>query len=63
MVKKGYKIHLIPSGGPKSACGIVYPTRQTECFFKQVSCKRCRATYEYRANAEAEKDIAHEEGK
>ena len=63
MVKKGLKIHLVSSVivHPSSACGIPYPTIQTTCFFKVINCKRCKATYEYRANIEAEKDIAYEE--
>jgi len=62
MVKKGYKVHLGSSEGtfPHSACGIPYPIIQTTVFFKVITCKRCKATYEYRANVEAKKDIEFE---
>lgn len=61
--KKKHKVHLGSFRGsfPKAACGVPYPLMQTTCFFKQVNCKRCKATYEYRANIEAEKDITYEE--
>ena len=63
MVKKGLKVHLNSSviTHPSSACGISYPVIATSCFFKLITCKRCKATYEYRSGVEAEKDIAYEE--
>lgn len=52
MDKKRHKVHLGSFRGsfPKAACGVPYPLMRTTCFFKQVNCKRCKATCEYRAN-------------
>jgi len=62
MAKKSkYKVHLEVAFTPTAACGIIYPTMHT-LLLKFITCKRCKASYEYRANKEAETDIAFEEG-
>lgn len=57
--KNKHKVHL-GTNSLRSACGIIYPVRQTPCFLKYIDCKRCLASHEYKKKKQIEAYVKSE---